>query len=406
MEEAAINWQIFYTEAQDSHLHLFLTLAETNQEAEAHLYQLLDTDRHNLLLAVETASTENAWDAIQRFTWAVGRPYGGYLSTYGLWEELKTLIEAAIFASHQLMEPIIAAGFMTDLGTLILWQGQLAEAKKQYETALSVIKGIPPERATELAVARIYHHLGTIYRTLSDTPQARNFLQKALTLSKKWGDDGGVANNLQELGNLANDENNLDQALCYYQQSLTINLILPHPINAAINRRNIGNILYKKDELILAEKQWQKALGVFTQHNDKRNVAGILHALAQLSLDKHQYDTARQLCIECIDLKEQIGFRSALPNTISLLGIISYAEDNGQAAERYFQQALDISITNGDPRQANRQRFNLAMLYELREQFPQAEQLLKQVVAIDAEYNLPDLAANQKALQRIQTKLS
>lgn len=60
----------------------------------------------------------------------------------------------------------------------------------------------------------------------------------------------------------------------------------------------------------------------------------------------------------------------------------------------------------GNPRQANRQRFNLAMLYELREQFPQAEQLLKQIVAIDAEYKLPDLAANQEALQRIQTKLS
>ncbi|MCB8980680.1 MAG: hypothetical protein H6657_24990 [Ardenticatenaceae bacterium] len=80
MEKVQINWQSYFTEAQASHFQYFLDWAETCSEAETHHYQRLDADRHNLFLAMETASEGNAWECIQRFTWAVGRPYGGYLA--------------------------------------------------------------------------------------------------------------------------------------------------------------------------------------------------------------------------------------------------------------------------------------------------------------------------------------
>ena len=123
MQNDPFNWPNYFAEAQTSHLQLFLTNAEAFAEAETHHYRALDADRLNLLLAINTAVAENACESIQQFTWAVGRPYGGYLSTYGYWKELNSLTQAAVSASEQLHEPLIAAGFLADLGTILLWQG-------------------------------------------------------------------------------------------------------------------------------------------------------------------------------------------------------------------------------------------------------------------------------------------
>lgn len=404
MEKVQINWQSYFTEAQASHFQYFLDWAETWEEAETHHYQRLDADRHNLFLAIDTATEGNALESIQRFTWAVGRPYGGYLSTYGYWNELSRLMHAAVSASEQLCEPLIAAGFLVDLATLSYWQGQLTLAEQQYKSALEIMKSVPSERTTELAISRIYHHLGILSRTLAQFSQASHCLQKALALAQRWEDDGGIANNLLELGNLANDQGNLSEALDHYQQSLALNLKISNQINAAINRRNIGNILYEKGQLDQAEKLWQNAIAVFTKHNDKRNVSGILHTLAQLALDRNDLITARDLCTQSIDIKQQIGFQSTLPVTISLLAMITYAQGDLGIAESLFQQAISMSETIGDHKQTNRQKFNLAIFYELTEQYPLAEQLLNQVVAIDQLYNLPDAVANQEALHRVQQK--
>ncbi|MCB8980681.1 MAG: tetratricopeptide repeat protein [Ardenticatenaceae bacterium] len=315
-------------------------------------------------------------------------------------------METAVSASEQLQEPIIAAGFLVDLATILYWRGQLTRAEQLYISALEAIRSVPSEQTIDLAISRICHHLGIISRTRAQFSQANFYLEKALALAQRWEDTGGIANNLLELGNLANDQGNVSEALAYYNQSLAMNLSIPHPINVAINKRNIGNVLYETDYPDQAEKHWQEALKVFTEHNDKRNVAGILHTLAQLALDRNDLITARHLCTQSIDMKQQIGFQSTLPVTISLLAMITYAEGDLGIAESLFQQAISMSETMGDLKQTNRQRFNLAILYELTEQFAQAEQLLNQVVALDQLHNLPDAAANQAALHRVHQKQS
>lgn len=406
MDNDSIDWQSYFAEAQTIHAYYFLNHAETFPEANSQHYQVLSTDHPNLLSAITQASTIKAWVIVQRFTWAVGRPYGGYLSTYGYWKELIDLIQSAVIASDQLHEPLAAAGFMTDLGTLMLWQGRLSEAEQHYKSALGVMRSGPAGRATDLAIAGIYQHLGTLSRSRAQFSQARSYLQKALRLAKTWESNSSIANTLQELGNLANDQGDRTEALNYYQQSLALNLALPDPVNAAANKRNIANILYQLGKPDQSESYWQEALAVFVEYNDKRNIAGILTTLAQLALDRYEFKKSRHLCTESITIKQELGFQSALPETIGLLGIITYAEGDATEAAQLFRQAISLSETGGDPKQTNRQRFNLAMLYELTKQFTKAEQLLHQVIAVDQQFNLPDLAKDKEALQRIQQKLA
>ncbi len=331
---------------------------------------------------------------------------GGDLSAYGYWAVLARLMESAIIASEQLGEPITAVGFAVDLGTILLWKGQLSAAEQRYESALEVLESAIPDRTIELAIAAIYHHLGTLSRFRAEYDRAATYLQKSLDISQRWSHDSGAANTLQEMGNLADNRGCLVDALAYYQQSLELNVKLSNPVNIAINQRNIGNVLYQQGELIRSESYWQQALSVFIEHNDKRNIAGVFHTLAQLSLDRKELDRARQFCTESIVIKQELGFRSALPGAIGLLGVITYAEGDRVGAARLFRQAITLGDAIEERKEANRQRFNLAMLYELNGQLIEAKQLLIQIIVVDEKLKLPDLNKDKEALGRVQRKLT
>jgi len=404
--ETEFNWGEYYAESQLDHVCYFLDHVESYAVGAADQYQRIAVDHANIVSAIDTAFVKEEREIVQRFAWAVGRPYGGYLSAYGYWVVLVRLLESAIIASEQLGEPIIAVGFDVDLGTILLWKGQLSAAERRYKAALKVLQSTAPEQNIELAIAAIYHHLGTLSRFRAEYDQTATYLQKSLTISRRWNHDSGVANTLQELGNLADNQGRLGEALVYYQQSLELNAKLSSLVNIAINQRNIGNVLYQQGELNQSESYWQRALIVFIENNDKRNIAGVFHTLAQLSLDRNELDKARRFCTESIVIKQELGFQSALLGAIGLLGVIAYAESDRVGAARLFRQAITLADAIEDRKEANRQRFNLAMLYELNGQLVEANQLLIQIIAVDENLKLPDLNKDREALERIQRKLT
>jgi tetratricopeptide (TPR) repeat protein len=126
--------------------------------------------------------------------------------------------------------------------------------------------------------------------------------------------------------------------------------------------------------------------------------------LAQIALDQDDVTAAHRYAQQSLAIKEKLGHRLAHPVTLGLLGIIAYATSDHTTAESLIQQAIALSDTVGDRREANSQRFNLAILYELQARLLEAERLLDEVVIVDEQLGLPELEKDRTALTRVREK--
>ena len=75
-----------------------------------------------------------------------------------------------------------------------------------------------------------------------------------------------------------------------------------------------------------------------------------------------------------------------------------------QQALEYYGQALPLSHQVGDRWQESITRYNMAMVFEALGDLAQAEEQLRQVVALDEAIGHPDLESDRAQLARIQVR--
>ncbi len=74
-------------------------------------------------------------------------------------------------------------------------------------------------------VSRSLHQLGMLAQDMGDLDEARRLYQESLKIKQDLGDRSGVSKSLHQLGMLAQDTGDLDEAKRLYQESIKINKI-------------------------------------------------------------------------------------------------------------------------------------------------------------------------------------
>lgn len=398
------HWRSMRQRTAENHLAHYLQYAEIYDQAHQQSYNAFVVEHDNLLTGLHYAYQCRQTANVQRFAWALARPYGGYLSTLGYWTELADLITQTITLSEEAGEIEIAAAFRADLATLQLWRGDLVAAQENCQAALAILKLAQPIPSIQTAVAALHLQLGTIAQRTAVYTTARHHYQHALSLYRQLDHQSGITKALHQLGNLAVALGDLEAARPFYNESLALSQALGDESQIALTTWNLGNLAYREGQLTEAKQAYCQGLALFESLNDQRNKAGILHALGQVALDNGEIELARQYVEQSLAIMQALGHRLAQPVTLGLLGIITYAAGEPAVAETLFQQAIDLAEAVGDRREANSQRFNLAVLYELLSRLPEAVHLMQAVVVLDEQLGLPDLDKDRIALARVQEK--
>ena len=397
-------WRHIRQVATIKHLAHYLQYAESREEADAEAHANLSLEHGNLIMAVQHAYQQTQTDHLQRFAWVLARPYGGYLSAFGYWTELAGLLTQTIALSEEAGEIEIAAAFRADFATLQLWRGEMAAAQEKCQAALAILKLAQPLPPIQTAVAALHLQLGTIAQQTAVYPTAHYHYQHALSLYRQLDNQSGIAKTLHQLGSLTVALGDLAAARPFYSDSLALSQTSGDKPQTTLTIWNLGNLAYREENLAAAEQAYRQALALFESHNDRRNKAGILHALGQVALDNGEIELARHCAEQSLAIKQELGHRLAQPVTLGLLGVITYAAGDPAIAELLFQQAIELAEAVGDRREANSQRFNLAILYELQARLPEAERLLDEVVIMDEQLGLPELEKDRTVLMRVREK--
>ncbi|MFM6438274.1 MAG: tetratricopeptide repeat protein, partial [Microcystis panniformis] len=105
---------------------------------------------------------------------------------------------------------------------LVLKQYELAKTNYQkFLQSLDQLRFIN-EREKQLAIANTYHQLGYLAEQLREWEQARSYYQQAIEIKIEYGDRYEQAGTLHQLGGVAEGVGELSQAKSYYLQALQI----------------------------------------------------------------------------------------------------------------------------------------------------------------------------------------
>jgi tetratricopeptide (TPR) repeat protein len=92
-------------------------------------------------------------------------------------------------------------------------------------------------------MASSYHQLGMIAQDRGDYDQALDWYRQSLAIKEELGNRGGMASSYHQLGMIAQDRGDYDQALDWYRQSLAINEEVGNRGGMASTISQIGDLL-------------------------------------------------------------------------------------------------------------------------------------------------------------------
>ncbi|MDW8438522.1 MAG: tetratricopeptide repeat protein [Chloroherpetonaceae bacterium] len=199
---------------------------------------------------------------------------------------------------------------------------------------------------------------------LSDYAPALECLQSALALYETLGDKRGVANALNDIGNVHSNVGDYSNARRFHQQSLAIRRELGDKQGVAKSLGNLGGVCLALADYSQALRYYQECLLMFEEIGDKRNVANALNLIGNAYCSLADYPSAMQRYQQSLDICQSIGDKRGTAHALLNVGNVYYNLANYDDALRYYRQSLEQYQEIGDKRSMASVLNNIGLVYE------------------------------------------
>ena len=157
-------------------------------------------------------------------------------------------------------------------------------AKETYHQTLDQIQQLQEIelRTKQAFIASNYHQLGYVAQELRQYQQAQDYYQQALEIKIEYGDRFSQADTLHNLGVVAEESRQYQQAQKYYQQALDIWIEYGDKYSQARTYGQLGMLSEELTEFAQAKSYYLQALGIFAEFEDQQSLNLIITKLASL----------------------------------------------------------------------------------------------------------------------------
>lgn len=198
-------------------------------------------------------------------------------------------------------------------------------------------------QATPLEGARIYNHLGSIYRSLGRKELAFRHLEQASVLAKEAGDTIEEAWSLNHQGRLYASTGEKERASAYYEEVLERARTHNERILEEVALNNLGWIYSAWGKKELERKYYEQALTISREIGDRRGEAATLNNLGRVAEDTGDYEQAQRYYQEALSIFQALGDRHGCGWALNNLGRASYFLVGDHAfARQCLEEALRI----------------------------------------------------------------
>jgi tetratricopeptide (TPR) repeat protein len=223
-------------------------------------------------------------------------------------------------------------------GQYLLSSGRPTEARRRFQTLLRITAGTEWHWR-----ARAYSGLASIHKLRGEYQQAEKLFRNALSLEKKAGHTGCMADEYT----------------------------------------NIGIILKRREDLTGAERMQRRALEIYEGLHETEGVAIVYGNLGVIFRKRRDYTESERLLRESVKLGNQTGSLLALTRAYGNLGVIHRIRGEFDRAEEMFRKSLALNKKLGSLVGQAAQYGYLGLVYRQRGDLRVAEQMLLESLRIN-----------------------
>ena len=220
-------------------------------------------------------------------------------------------------------------------------RGKYNEAVKYLEEAMTIFKKLGQEDK----IATCLSHLGGIYKSVGSYNRAIEYLEEALEIDKRLGMEDKAAIRLSNIGDVYDSQGQYDKAIEYLEDVLRINKKLGMEADAAIRLNSIGRVLETQGKYGRAIEYFEKALNIDRKLEQDDKISIDLANIGNIFKSGKQYDKAIKYYENALDIDKKLGQGDKVVLQLANIGGVYETQGKYVKAWKYYEEALDTAET-------------------------------------------------------------
>lgn len=223
---------------------------------------------------------------------------------------------------------------------LVLWNTANGLAEKGILTAK---KGSAEYKSYQKSSGNILVNMSYIYQMMSDLPKSVEAINKALKLLEEVGDRAGVATVLCNLGQIYISKGEIDKAMESLSKSLIMYESLGHLSGTAMVHNNFGFIYDNQGNIQKALEHYTKSLAVLERLNDENGIAELMNNIAFIYQTQGDISKALEYMNKSLKLREKLGNKRGIATSYNNIGIV-YAQVGDPAVTSSKKESIKAGM--------------------------------------------------------------
>ena len=264
--------------------------------------------------------------------------YGDVLQALGRTEDALKAFREMLGRSYKLDQRTKGGAAHGRIGRLYRDTGQLEDASKHLDAALSLFEEAKDERG----IASTVDDIGKLHWLRGDYHRALEFTQRSLAMRRKIGDRRSIALSLNNLGLVYQDSGQYVQALDAFEQALRIRREIGDLVGVSISLNNLGTVAQDQRDDRRALKLFQEAYEVAIETGDRNRIALVLTNLGETHNRLGDAAAAVNYLKQAEELADELGDKMGLAEAVRGLGKAYLAQREYTKARECTARAVEI----------------------------------------------------------------
>lgn len=267
--------------------------------------------------------------------------YGNLLRFSGYATTAVSAHEGALVLATQLGDPLKLGETHARLGQVYREAGQFDKAEYHCQAALNELD-MAGEAGLSLT-ASVLATFGRMARRRGDVQAAKDYLGRAVVIWRQLSDTLRLAQGLNDLGAIYQDDNEFDEAFRFYSDAMQLLTETEHKLDYLHIQYSLGVLLFGQQLWSRAEAAFREIdLDYLRQTGNMIFEARVITALGNAILYQQRPEEAAALLQRAVTLWEQLDYKVELANAIGSLGEAWALAGEQVVAKKQFLKALAL----------------------------------------------------------------
>jgi two-component system sensor histidine kinase UhpB len=249
------------------------------------------------------------------------------------------------------------------------------------------------ERAFKLAtklnykkgIADALNNIGYVYNNQTKIPEAYDFYKRSLDISEEINYQGGQAIAINNIARIFLNQGNIPKALTYYFKSLKISEKIGDKQVIALSLNNIAYIYEKQGEMVSAEKYYRKSLDLYKEIGDRMNYASLMHNIGSIHAFKGNQEQALIYYKASLKIREELGDKNGIGYSYLNSGFAYGKLNMDQLEIDCYNKCLQVWEETGRKDEVSKALYMIADFYLRHNEFNKAEMYGERALSLAKE---------------------